>query len=253
MRNVDEITPIAAATDARDLAVAAYAKLLTLLGQLDPQEWTAQTECPAWTVSDMVGHLIGAARATASTRDLLRQQTWAMRHKREFAGNDLDAMNALQVRDHANLGSSQRIDALRAIYPKAVRGRMRFPRPLRRIRVPLAQSGSTAQGMPTSLHLGHLMDVIYTRDVWLHRVDIAMATGHDLDLDQVDGRVVEDVVAEWAGRHGRPFQLTLTGPAGGEFRAGDDGESLKLDAVEFCRVVSGRAPGEGLLATRVLF
>jgi len=30
-----------------------------------------------------------------------------------------------------------------------------------------------------------------------------------------DARIVADVVAEWAGRHGRPFTLHLTGPAGG--------------------------------------
>jgi len=60
-------------------------------------------------------------------------------------------------------------------------------------------------------------------------------------------------VAEWAARHGQPFRLTLSGPAGGGFRQGDGGPSLQLDAVEFCRTLSGRAPSDGLLATRVLF
>jgi hypothetical protein len=31
------------------------------------------------------------------------------------------------------------------------------------------------------------------------------------------------------------------------------GDELALDAVEFCRTVSGRATGSGLLATRVIF
>lgn len=68
-----------------------------------------------------------------------------------------------------------------------------------------------------------------------------------------DGVLVADVVAEWAGRHGRAYRLTLTGPAGGFWSQGADGESLDLDAVEFCRVVSGRGAADGLLSTHVPF
>jgi hypothetical protein len=68
-----------------------------------------------------------------------------------------------------------------------------------------------------------------------------------------DGRLVADVVAEWVRRHGKPVELTLTGPAGGSFVAGESGENLELDAVEFCRILSGRAQGAGLLSTEVPF
>lgn len=252
-RRVDDITPITFDTDARETALAVYDALLTLLGDLEPDDWHARTECPAWDVADMVGHLIGAARANTSVRETIRQQAWAARHKREFDGNDLDAMNALQVRTHAFLSPAERVETLQALAPKAVAGRMRFPRPLRRVRVPLAPSGSTAEGMPTSLSLGHLNEVIYTRDAWLHRVDIARATGRPLPLSAVDGRIVEDVVREWAPSHGQPFSLSLTGAAGGTFEHGEGGPSLVLDAIEFCRILSGRAPGDGLLSHRVLF
>lgn len=253
-RTVEDIQPITFATDAREVALAVYNRLIALLGRLEPDDWYARTECAAWNVADMVGHLIGAAKAGASFRETVRQQLWAVRHKGEFDGNDLDAMNALQVRDHAPLDPAERIEILRAVSRTAVAARMRFPRPLRGIRVPIASAGSTAAGMPTSLSLGHLMGVVYTRDVWLHIVDIGRATGRPLTLTpDLDGRIVEDVVAEWAGRHGQPFRLTLTGPAGGGFRQGDGGPELELDAVEFCRVLSGRSRGEGLLATRVLF
>ena len=254
VRDVGEVQRIPAAGDARGLALGAYDLLFRLLERLEPADWSARTECPAWDVADMVGHLIGAARSNASIRELLRQQAWAKRHKREFGGNDLDATNALQVRDHAALTPAQRLETLRSIAPKAVAGRMRIPGPLRGIRIPLAQTGSTAAGMPASVTLGELLDVVYTRDVWLHRVDIARATDTELELDPaVDGRVAEDVVADWALRHGQPFQLTLTGPAGGEFRQGQGGPHLAFDAVEFCRILSGREAGDGLLATRVLF
>ena len=251
---IDAIPRITRDGDAERLALAAYEQILALLDELGVEEWDAATECPGWTVADMVGHLIGAAKAYASVREQIRQQVWGFRHRREFDGNPLDALNARQVEDHRRLAPAERVAALRAVAGPSVRGRMRIPAPLRRISGPVAAGGSTAVGMPARETLGHLVDVVVTRDVWTHRVDIARATGRDLRLDpETDGAIVADVVAEWAGRHGQPFELTLTGPAGGGFAQGRGGERLELDAVEFCRVLSGRAEGDGLLGVRVLF
>lgn len=56
---------------------------------------------------------------------------------------------------------------------------------------------------------GYLIDTIMTRDSWMHRIDVARATGAGLLLTaDHDGHIVGDVVAEWAGRHGAPYQLT---------------------------------------------
>ncbi len=102
--------------------------------------------------------------------------------------------------------------------------------------------------------MGYLLDTILTRDTWMHRVDIARATGHDMVLTaEHDGRIVADAVAEWARRHGQPFTLELTGPAGGSFSQGSGGEAIRLDAVELCRIFSGRATGDGLLTQEVPF
>jgi uncharacterized cupin superfamily protein len=98
------------------------------------------------------------------------------------------------------------------------------------------------------------MDRIYTRDAWMHRVDISRATGRPMLLTaDHDGRIVADVVAEWANTHGRPYRLTLTGPAGGTWSSGSAGDEITLDAVEFCRILSGRAVGRGLLGHAVPF
>jgi hypothetical protein len=89
---------------------------------------------------------------------------------------------------------------------------------------------------------GYLVEVILTRDTWMHRMDIARATGRPTELTaDHDGRIVADVVDEWSDRHRQPFRLELTGPAGGRF--GDaDTDPLVMDAVDFCRVLSGRLP-----------
>ena len=101
---------------------------------------------------------------------------------------------------------------------------------------------------------GFLFDVVLTRDTWMHRADISRAVGRALELTpEHDGVLVADVVAEWAGRHGRPYRLRLTGPAGGEWAAGEGGEELELDAVDFCRLLSGRGQGAGLLGQQVPF
>jgi hypothetical protein len=109
-------------------------------------------------------------------------------------------------------------------------------------------------GVQETWKLGYLLDVVLTRDTWMHRVDLARATGRPMVLTPAhDGRLVAEVVAEWARRHRQPFVLHLQGAAGGTFTAGEGGEQIDLDAVEFCRILAHRASGTGLLAHEVPF
>jgi len=99
-----------------------------------------------------------------------------------------------------------------------------------------------------------MTDTILTRDSWMHRSDIAQALGRPMELTREhDGAVVADVVADWARRHGQSYHLILTGPAGGRWSSGATGEAISLDAEQFCRILSGRGTGAGLLATFVPF
>jgi hypothetical protein len=94
----------------------------------------------------------------------------------------------------------------------------------------------------------YLMDVVYTRDTWMHRMDLSRAAGLDAVLTREhDGRLIEDMVAEWAHVHGHSFVLHLEGPAGGTFVSGDGGDELTIDAVEWIWILSGRGTGSGLL------
>jgi hypothetical protein len=101
---------------------------------------------------------------------------------------------------------------------------------------------------------GYLLDVILTRDPFMHRIDIAHVTGASMRATaDHEGVVVDDVVREWAERHGSPYTLHLTGPAGGHWHRGEGGEVISMDAFDFCRVLSGRSPGTGLLSRQLPF
>ena len=175
-----------------------------------------------------------------------------LRAGRKAAGDrpDIDGMTEVQVRERMDLAPDQITERLAELAPRAARARARVPGLVRgrTMKVEVA-------GVMEPWTLGYLFDVIPTRDTWMHRVDVSRATGRPMVLTAAhDGRLVADVVAEWASRHGRPFELTLTGAAGGVFTSGAAGEGEQLaDAVEFCRILSGRGAGAGLLTQEVPF
>lgn len=220
-------------------------RLLELAGGLDADQWSAPTDCAGWDVRAMLSHVAGAAQWSASLPEFVRQQ----RHGRRLrqGGDLIDGVNAWQVLARADRTPQQLIDELRVVGPRALQARARIPRLLRRLPLPF--------GPPLGRRpLGYLLDCILTRDTWLHRIDICRAIGREpLLTEGHDGRIVGDVVADWSARHGRAFDLQLTGPAGGAWQQGEGGEAIVLDAVEYCRILSGRASGTGLLATPVPF
>ena len=231
--------------DWMDAAAEEYRRLGSLLRSLSDADWSAPTDCSEWDVRAVVAHLVGAAEGNARIRETARQ---ARLGRKARPGQPLvDGINAVQVQERADRTPAQLVADLADAGARGLRARRRLPAPLRALRLPF--------GPPLGVRsLGYLMDRIYTRDAWLHRVDIARATGAELALTpDHDGRLVADVVEEWARAHGRPYRLVLTGPAGGTWSRGEDGERHELDAVEFCRVVSGRSTGPGLLGTPVPF
>ncbi len=96
-------------------------------------------------------------------------------------------------------------------------GRRRTPALVSRlVRFPVTVPDTTE-----TWRLGYLVDVLLTRDAWLHRVDLCRAVGADVDLTAGhDGRIVADVVGEWARRHRAGYDLVLTGPGGGALSGG---------------------------------
>ncbi|HEY6531301.1 MAG TPA: maleylpyruvate isomerase family mycothiol-dependent enzyme [Acidimicrobiales bacterium] len=246
---VEGIEPITTA-EARALATTEYARLADLLRSLSPQEWILPTDCPEWDVRSMAGHCVGMATDFTSFGRLVRSQVASMRAARRNGTEPIDEMTAQQVGAHASLDTAELIHRLEQVGPAAASWRTSVPALLRKLQIPETVGGETEK-WPMS----YLLDVILTRDPWMHRVDITQVTDHEMVLTpEHDGRIVADVVGEWARRHGRSFTLTLTGPIGATYVAGDGtGEDLTLDTVEFCRILSGRAHGPGLLTQEVPF
>lgn len=247
--DVTDVAPISH-REAAGLAETEYDRLVTVLEAVGPDDWSRPTDCTAWTVRDLAGHVLGSLRAAASLRESLRQQREVRRRLEADGGTAADHMTAIQVENVADLTPAELVSECRSLVTKAAAGRRRTPAPLRRFARFQVEIGSIRERWT----LGYLVDVILTRDAWMHRVDLSRAVGADLALDgDHDARIVADVAAEWMRRHGQPVSLTLHGTAGGTFEQGTGGEEVALDAVEFCRILSGRAEGSGLLRTEVPF
>lgn len=233
--------------DAMVLAETEFARMVAQLRSLSTEDWRKPTACELWDVRAMASHVLGMAEAQASVRQFAHDFR-AARHR--VSGKMIDAMTATQVVERAAMTPNAIVDSLAATAPKAVKARRRTPALLRRV-VRMKQDPPFET---EKWQFGYLVDTIFTRDTWMHRLDISRATGAPMALTPThDGLLVADVVTEWGRRHGQAFSLTLTGPAGGRWQVGEVDEQLELDAVDFCLAVGGRQPGTGLLNTEVPF
>lgn len=243
--------PTLSKDEARCLAETEYGRMVEQLRTLEPDDWHRPTDCEGWDVRAIAGHSVGMASDFTSMRRVMHRMRAATARAKEQGSPVVDAMTSLQVEELAPLTVDQLIARAAEVGPAAARWRTTRPWPLRAM--PMKED---VDGTPETWRMGYLFHTILTRDPWMHRIDIARATERPLALAaDHDGRIVADVVAEWARRHGRSFRLTLTGPAGGTFAHAGAGaaEELTVDAVEFCRTLSGRTEGVGLLARQVPF
>jgi len=249
------VRPTIKRATAMRLAQTEYQRVTDAVDALRPEDWTRPTDCTAWDVRQLVSHIAGQAKLVSTPLQTVRQLR-AAKARQQDGQAFIDALTALQVEQRQHLGPEQLRAELRRLGPRAARGRRRTPGVVRRWRGPEPE---VVNGVPEIWSIGYATDVIFTRDAWMHRLDLARATGQAVVLTaDHDGVIVADIVAEWARRHCRPHQLELTGPAGGRWSSGTDGEEIVMDAVDFCRILAGR-PGpdngrpEGLLATQVPF
>jgi uncharacterized protein (TIGR03083 family) len=219
-------------------------RVASTLRNLEAGDWAKPTDCPRWDVRALAAHMVGSAASQASPREFLRQVRAGRPVVVEIGAKYWwDGMNEIQVRERTDLSTEQLIAEWDHISPRALKARRKLPRPIAKL--PLLKLPDPVGRQP----LGYLFDVGFTRDAWMHRIDLAEATGKPLNPDAGhDGRIVADLVAEWAITHGLPFVLELTGPAGGHYTQGASGEHVIIDAIEFARTLAERAHGDGVLA-----
>jgi uncharacterized protein (TIGR03083 family) len=229
--------------EAMEIAEVENRKFGAALRALDTDDWAKPTDCARWDVRALAAHVVGSAAGQASPREFFRQVRAGRPVVKEIGAEYWwDGMNEIHVRERAGLSPDELIDEWDRNSAAALAARRKLPRLIARL--PLLNLPAPVHRQP----LSYLFDMGFTRDVWMHRVDLSQAAGTVFDADaDHDGRIVADLVAEWAGTHGEPFSLTLTGPAGGSYAAGTGGERVEMDAVEFCRVLAGRVVGTGVL------
>jgi len=228
--------------EAKVIAEEEFRRFAALTASFTADEWALPTDCTAWDVRKVVLHVLGSGDAQASFPQFVHQLVRGVPLNCQIDSHHwVDGMNELQIRERAHLTDAEVVAQLQAVGPKAVAGRWGTPAPMRHLPIPF--------GPPVGwVGLWYLLDVGFTRDVWAHRIDLCAATGRGMDLTaDHDGRLVADIVGEWADLHREPFDLVLEGPAGGKFSQGTNGERVEIDAIEFVQVLSGRRPGTGIL------
>src|SRR6266511_914114 len=179
--NARQIPPITLDRVA-EVATAELEASIALLADLDDRDWARPTDCAGWTVHDLTAHLVGQYQGLAKLSVFLRRHRRA--HRRYPALSRLDADNRQQIDDLGGRSGRELVAMLAAIGPKAIRARRRVPALLRRQRI---------GRMYPDDRLGYVLDVLGLRDLWMHRVDLARATGRPLALGAHDRVVVAPV------------------------------------------------------------
>jgi uncharacterized protein (TIGR03083 family) len=220
-------------SEATELAQSQYDKLLATLHELSEDEWNAPTDCERWTVRDIVAHMAGWAEAVISPRELVRLMRTARRRKDELGG-PLNAQNELQVEERRHLSSREVLEEFENIVPRFVKRRRIMGGAGRYMPFYTPELGRT--------NIGFLMNVIFTRDCFMHRVDITRATDRELDLGDPEARIVADAAKQWARDSDAVARIHFSGPAGGDYLTADNpAATISGDAIEFCRMLTGRA------------
>ncbi len=220
------------------------ARFHRLLLQVEHDQWHLPTDCNRWDVRDIAVHVIATAESAASPLEFGRQ-LWAGRSlTAEIGGKHwVDGLNEAQLRARTHLSPAELPELWASSAARGLRARERMPRPVRAL--PLIRLQPKVWKP-----LSFLFDMGFTRDTWMHRVDISRALGQPIPATaDHDGRIIADIVAEWSTTLTDPFTLRLTGPAGGTYSRTSEptGETVTIDAIDLCRILSGRGTPTGVL------
>jgi len=270
IQNVADIPPLSH-QEAGVMAGVEVEQFITLLETLAEDDWQKPTYCTQWNVYQMVGHQAGAYAGFASWPEFRRQ--WGPPPQPKQGQMVVDAVNDIQVADRAQATPAELIAELRQVGPQAIATRQRIPALIRGLRFDMGgflyawqpsqmlaalrrPYGPTAvafnlndQTFRGPMRLDYITDLIYTRDTWMHRIDICLATGRALLLsDDHDGRIMELIMVDLAEQlkdvlNGQTVAYDIPGPGGGCWQIGPDqtpAATITMELPYFNLVASAR-------------
>lgn len=208
---------------------------VALLARISGSDWQRPTDCTEWDVRTLVSHLVGECEDGFRLRTSLRRE---LAGRLRYPGKaSADAHMAVQVDDHRAEPGPELAERFAHLWPRAVAARRRRPAAVRWI--------TLSSGLPVMprVSLGYLFDIIYNRDLWMHRLDLARATGQPFAIGDHDRHIVEQVARDLAlAWTAAPVALELTGPAGGSWLIGPGEPTavIRAEAISWMRVLAGR-------------
>jgi uncharacterized protein (TIGR03083 family) len=199
-------------------------EVLALGAELDAADWSRPTDCPAWTVKDVLAHLADVETA------LCRTTPYPPRPELREVGPE-----------HTQAGVSQRAGHA----PEALLDELRTSADVRRAALdplpdPTVPPPVTPAGLPWSWETLLRNRAI---DLWVHEQDIRRATGRPGALDTLGAQVTTATFAAGmpyvVGKVLRPpagttirWHATGAVPVDLTVRMGDDGRAAVVDAPE---------------------
>lgn len=233
--------------DAAALATTELERFLALVSNLKEDDWHKPTYCTLWDVRHILAHQAGCYAGFASWAEFKHQMSGSS--KPAPGQLQVDLLNSIQVGDRADKTPAELIAELREVGPKAIRTRQRLPFLLRAVPFPFGPPLGTVS-------IGYLTDMIYSRDTWMHRIDICRATGREMVMTpEHDGRLLALVVRDLAKAlrphlHNQSVIFELTGAAGGTYQIGKGGAAatIRMDMLDLNVLASGRITAQDALA-----
>lgn len=152
--------------EAMTMSAEELRRFLALVESLDEDDWERETACTLWTVKDIVAHQAAHVSSFTSLGAFVRQLNPVDLHPyRQKGMNLLDSWNQAQVDARREYSPSALIAEIRSNAAASLAGHARLPAFARDIPLPLP-------GLDQPRSPSYVFDLIYTRDMWMHRADM---------------------------------------------------------------------------------
>jgi uncharacterized protein (TIGR03083 family) len=254
MQTTARIIPLSRhrAAEVADAELAAFQRVVS---ELNGPDWDRPTDSAGWSVRDVVAHVAGQYEELARPGTFLRRLRAAKRRYPDRV--TLHGHNQVQIDELADRSPAELAAHLARFGPKGLSAIRRMPGLLRRV----PSTVFFPEPPLPDRRMGYLFDVLTSRDTWMHRLELIRAMGQDWHPYPHDADVIAQVVRDLdRGWRDAPFQLTLTGPAGGTWRIGGGTPVAQstVDAIAAMLHLSGRSgldlsPDSPLTEARVVF